>query len=48
MIEHKKLGEFVDQVARMCQPDRIHWCDGSEQEYQLMIRQMIQLASLLL
>lgn len=42
MIEHKKLGEFVDQVARMCQPDRIHWCDGSEQEYQLMIRQMIQ------
>lgn len=42
MIEHKKLVEFVDQVARMCQPDKIHWCDGSEQEYQLMTRLMIQ------
>jgi phosphoenolpyruvate carboxykinase (GTP) len=42
MIEHKKLGEFVDQVARMCRPDRVHWCDGSAQEYQLMIRLMIQ------
>ncbi len=41
MIEHKKLKEFVEQSAQMCQPDRIHWCDGSEEEYQLMIRLMV-------
>ncbi len=41
MIEHKKLKEFVEQSARMCQPDRIHWCDGSQEEYQLMIRLMV-------
>lgn len=41
MIEHKKLKEFVEHSARMCQPDRIHWCDGSQEEYQLMIRLMV-------
>ena len=41
MIEHNKLKEFVKQGAEMCQPDRIHWCDGSEEEYQLMIRLMV-------
>ena len=41
MIEHNKLKEFVKQSAQMCQPDRIHWCDGSEEEYQLMIRLMV-------
>jgi phosphoenolpyruvate carboxykinase (GTP) len=42
MTKHKKLVEFVEQVSGMCRPDRIHWCDGSEQEYQLMIRLMVQ------
>ncbi|MEI8181364.1 MAG: phosphoenolpyruvate carboxykinase (GTP) [Desulfomonile sp.] len=41
MIENKKLGEFVEQAAEMCQPERIHWCNGSEDEYQLMIRLMV-------
>ncbi len=41
MIAHKKLGDFVEQVAQMCRPDRIHWCDGSEREYELMIRLMV-------
>ncbi|MFH0957358.1 MAG: phosphoenolpyruvate carboxykinase (GTP) [Pseudomonadota bacterium] len=41
MIEHKKLNEFVEEGARMCKPDQIHWCDGSEEEYQLMMRLMV-------
>src|SRR5512139_4296944 len=42
MTRHKKLEAWVNEVAAMCQPDRVHWCDGSQAEYQLMIRLMVQ------
>ncbi len=41
MVKHKKLAELVQRIAGLCQPDKIHWCDGSEQEHQLMLRMMI-------
>ena len=40
-IKHKRLTEWVEQVAQLCKPDRIHWCDGSPQEYEAMQRLMI-------
>jgi phosphoenolpyruvate carboxykinase (GTP) len=39
---HAQLARWVEQVARMCKPDRIHWCDGSPAEYQEMVRLMVQ------
>ncbi|MBM3303391.1 MAG: phosphoenolpyruvate carboxykinase (GTP), partial [Deltaproteobacteria bacterium] len=42
MIKHKKLSEVVGKIEKMCQPDLVYWCNGSEQEYQLMLRLMIQ------
>jgi phosphoenolpyruvate carboxykinase (GTP) len=38
---HKGLARWVDQAAQMCKPHRIHWCDGSQEEYQAMLRLMI-------
>jgi phosphoenolpyruvate carboxykinase (GTP) len=32
---------WVDQVARLTQPDRIHWCDGSAAEYQSLERELV-------
>ena len=29
---HKELVRWVDEMAALCQPDRIVWCDGSEAE----------------
>src|SRR5438552_1492758 len=35
-IKNKRLLDWVEEVAAMCRPDRVHLCDGSDQEYQLM------------
>jgi phosphoenolpyruvate carboxykinase (GTP) len=31
--KNKKLIEWVEEVAHLTTPDRIHWCDGSAEEY---------------
>jgi len=33
---------WVNDVAALCRPDRVHWCDGSEAEYREMQRIMVQ------
>ena len=36
-----RLVQWVEEVAKLCQPDRVHWCDGSPEEYQAMLRLMV-------
>jgi len=38
---HKQLIRWVDEAAQMCKPERVHWCDGSREEYQSMLRLMV-------
>jgi len=40
-IKHEQLIKWVDEVAHLCKPDRVYWCDGSQDEYQAMLRMMI-------
>ena len=30
---HQGILDFVNEVAAMTQPDRIHWCTGSDEEW---------------
>ena len=32
----------MNETAAMCQPEAVVWCDGSEREYQTMLRLMVQ------
>jgi phosphoenolpyruvate carboxykinase (GTP) len=39
--KHKQLVRWVDEAAQMCKPERVHWCDGSAEEYQSVLRLMM-------
>ena len=36
------LQTWVDQVASLTQPDTIHWCTGTESEYQQLVDNMLE------
>ena len=40
-IKNKGLAQWVEEVTATCRPDRVHLCDGSEEEYQEMQRLML-------
>src|SRR5580765_272908 len=42
VVRNKQLGNWIDKVAIQCKPDRIHWCDGSQAEYDLLCAEMVK------
>jgi phosphoenolpyruvate carboxykinase (GTP) len=39
--KHAKLLAWVDEIAKMAQPDSVAWCDGSKAEYDAMIQMSV-------
>ncbi|BAU58169.1 phosphoenolpyruvate carboxykinase [GTP] [Halorhodospira halochloris] len=41
MTNHQALIQWVEETAALCKPDQVHWCDGSNEEYQAMCQLMV-------
>ncbi len=42
LVKNAKLNNWVHEVAKMCQPDAIYWCNGSTEEYNRLMAQMVR------
>jgi len=41
VIRNKRLAAWVDEMAALCKPDHVHWCDGSQAEFDRMFELML-------
>ena len=41
-VKNKKLIQWVQQTADLCRPNSVHWCDGTQEEYDTLCQQMVK------
>ena len=39
---HKRLQQWVDEAVALCEPEDVHWCDGSAEEYDRLCRALVE------
>ena len=44
---NRKLLSWVDEIAKLCKPDTIHWCDGSQEEYDSLCKMLVDTGTLI-
>src|SRR5437667_12479270 len=47
MTSNRSVTEWVEECARLCAPDAIHWCDGSEAEKEGLLREGLECGDLI-
>jgi phosphoenolpyruvate carboxykinase (GTP) len=41
MTDNQKLINWVNEWAELCQPEKVYWCDGSEEENDRLLAEMV-------
>src|SRR5436305_3338508 len=45
--DHAGLRAWVEEVTALTEPDEVHWCDGSAEEYGRLVRELIEAGTVL-
>ncbi len=41
-IKHQQLREWIQEIVTLCEPAQVHFCDGTQAEYDMLCNQMIE------
>jgi phosphoenolpyruvate carboxykinase (GTP) len=41
-VKHKKLRAWIQEMVELCKPDRVHFCDGSQAEYDKLCAELVR------
>jgi phosphoenolpyruvate carboxykinase (GTP) len=40
-VKNQRLIAWVKDMVALCKPAAIHWCDGSQEEYQMLCQRLV-------
>lgn len=46
-VKNKYLLEWVREMVTLCEPEKVYWCDGSQEEYDTLCAQMVESGTLI-
>ena len=46
-VTNAKLRAWVEEMAALCLPDQVYWCDGAQEEYDRLCDQMVKAGTLI-